>query len=118
MFLTLSVVWISYLFKMRRVKLLKELDLTSQTMVQGGLSSTTRMCGKPACPCHQDPAKRHGPNLYFTWRANGKGQALYVPPEHAKEARAAQAARLALLATLAPRHLHDLYQRVVLHDLL
>ena len=77
---------------MSRVKLLKELDLTSQTMVQGGLSSTTRMCGKPACPCHQDPAKRHGPNLYFTWRANGKGQALYVPPEHAKEARAAQAA--------------------------
>ena len=77
---------------MSREKLLKELDLTSQTMVQGGLSSTTRMCGKPACPCHQDPAKRHGPNLYFTWRANGKGQALYVPPEHAQEARAAQAA--------------------------
>ena len=77
---------------MSRVKLLKELGLTSQTMVQGGLSSTTRMCGKPACPCHQDPAKRHGPNLYLTWRANGKGQALYVPPEHAQEARAAQAA--------------------------
>ena len=77
---------------MSRIKLLKELDLTSQTMVQGGLSSTTRMCGKPACPCHQDPAKRHGPNLYFTWRANGKGQALYVPPEYAQEAKAAQAA--------------------------
>ena len=77
---------------MSRLKLLKELDLTAQTMVQGGLSSTTRMCGKSACPCHQDPAKRHGPNLYFTWRANGKGQALYVPPEHAPEAKAAQAA--------------------------
>ena len=61
-------------------------------MVQGGLSSTTRTCGKPSCACHSDPARRHGPNLYFTWRDQDKSHALYVPPQHAEEARAAQAA--------------------------
>jgi hypothetical protein len=61
-------------------------------MVQGALSSTTRTCGKPACPCHSDPARRHGPNLYFTWRADGKAHALYVPPQFADQAKAAQTA--------------------------
>ena len=61
-------------------------------MVQGGLSSTTRTCGKASCPCHTDLSRRHGPNLYFTWRHDGKSQSLYVPPEGADQARAAQAA--------------------------
>lgn len=77
---------------MGRTALLRQLERVTRTMVQGGLSSTTRTCGKPACPCHTDPARRHGPNLYFTWRSNGKAQALYVPPEHAEEAKQAQAA--------------------------
>ena len=72
-----------------RTALLKELQRTAQTMVQGGLSSTTRTCGKAACPCHTDAARRHGPNLYFTWRTGTKYHALYVPPEHAAEAQAA-----------------------------
>lgn len=61
-------------------------------MVQGGLSATTRTCGKPGCPCHTDSARRHGPNLYFTWRAGTKYHALYVPPEHTEEAKAAHEA--------------------------
>lgn len=77
---------------MSRNNLLKQLRLVTHTMVQGGLSSTTRTCGQPSCPCHGDPARRHGPHLYFTWRSNGKAQALYVPAEHAAEAKAAQAA--------------------------
>jgi len=77
---------------MSRNKLLKQLRRVTHLMVQGGLSSTTRTCGKPSCPCHSDPARRHGPNLYFTWRSNGKAQALYVPAEHAAEAKTAQAA--------------------------
>ena len=76
---------------MIRKALLQELESLSLSMVQGGLSSTTRTCGKPACPCHSDSARRHGPNLYFTWRADGRSQSLYVPAEHAAEARAAQA---------------------------
>jgi hypothetical protein len=75
-----------------RAKLLQQLALAAQSMVQGGLSSSTRTCGKPSCACHSDPARRHGPNLYFTWRSQNKSYALYVPPQHAEEARAAQAA--------------------------
>ena len=76
---------------MSRKKLLNELTRVTRSMVQGGLSSTTRTCGKAQCPCHTDRSRRHGPNLYLTWRAEGKSQALYVPPEHAAEAKAAQA---------------------------
>lgn len=83
---------LSYFFQMSRTTLLRQLATVSQSMVQGGLSSTTRTCGKSACPCHSDPARRHGPNLYFTWRTDGKGHALYVPPEFADDAKAAQAA--------------------------
>lgn len=83
---------LSYSFKMSRQALLNELARVTRTMVQGGLSSTTRTCGKPQCPCHTDRARRHGPNLYFTYRADDKSQAVYVPPEHAVEAKAAQAA--------------------------
>ena len=77
---------------MSRKRLLQQLEQTAQAMVQGGLSSTTRTCGKPACSCHTDPPRPHGPNLYFTWRENGKSQSLYVPAEHAEQARAAQLA--------------------------
>ncbi len=75
-----------------RKTLLQYLLRAAQSMVQGGLSSTTRTCGKPSCPCHSDPARRHGPHLYFTWRTGGKSKALYVPPEYAEEAKAAQSA--------------------------
>ena len=61
-------------------------------MVQGGLSETSRRCGKPACQCHHDPTYRHGPHLYLTYREDGAGRSLYVPPEHAEEVRAAHEA--------------------------
>jgi hypothetical protein len=77
---------------MSRQALLNELAHVTRIMVQGGLSSTNRTCGKPQCPCHSDQARRHGPNLYLTYRADDKSQAVYVPPEHAAEAKAAQAA--------------------------
>ena len=77
---------------MSRKRLLKQLDLVTQSMIQGGLSSTTRTCGQSSCPCHSDPARRHGPNLYLTWRSQGKSHAWYIPPEHAHQAQAAQAA--------------------------
>ena len=77
---------------MSRKTLLAQLRRVTRTMVQGGLSSTTRTCGKPQCPCHTDPARRHGPHTYLTYRAEGKSHALYVPPEQLAEAQAAQAA--------------------------
>jgi hypothetical protein len=44
------------------------------------------------CICHRDPTHRHGPHLYLTYRSEGKSRALYVPREHAEQARQAQAA--------------------------
>jgi hypothetical protein len=77
---------------MLKKALLDELATVTRTMVQGGLSSTTRTCGKPQCPCHIDSSHRHGPNLCLTYGAEGKSHALYIPPKHADEAKAAEAA--------------------------
>lgn len=62
----------------RRPVLLHRLTRLAQTMVQGGLSETTRTCGTPGCHCHQ--GQRHGPHLYLTFRTpDGRSSALYVP---------------------------------------
>lgn len=71
---------------------MRRLLRVTHRMVQGGISETTRRCGTPTCACHRDPARRHGPHLYITWRTNGKACSLYVPPQHAAQARQAQAA--------------------------
>ena len=66
------------------------LQRLASTAVQGGLSETTRTCGNAACACHQDPARRHGPHLYLTFRApDGRSSALYVPREHESTVRQA-----------------------------
>ena len=77
---------------MSKQRLLRRLLAAAETMVQGGLSQTTRRCGNPGCVCFRDAAQRHGPHLYLTYRSEGKSRALYVPAEHAAEARRAQAA--------------------------
>jgi hypothetical protein len=64
-------------------------ELVTRIIVQGGKSFTARTCGKPACPCHADPTRRHVPSLHFSWRSNGKASALNVPPEYVQEARQA-----------------------------
>lgn len=77
---------------MSRQKLIRQLAAIVETMVQGGLSETTRTCGNPDCACHSDPARRHGPHLYLTYRSEGKSRSLYVPPERASTMKKAQAA--------------------------
>lgn len=76
----------------RREQLIQRLLQATDTMVQGGLSETSRRCGNPNCICRRDPKRLHGPHLYVTYRVDGKGRSLYVPPEHAKVARRAQQA--------------------------
>lgn len=71
---------------------LRQLLAAAATMVQGGLSETTRTCGNPGCGCHRDARRRHGPHLYLTYRSDGKSRALYVPAAHAAAARQAQTA--------------------------
>ena len=74
-------------------QLLRRLLKTAEVMVQGGLSESTRCCGNPGCICYRDASQRHGPHLYLTYRSEGKSRALlYVPAEHAEEARRGQAA--------------------------
>jgi hypothetical protein len=34
-------------------------------LLPGSVSTARSTCGKPQCPCHQDPAKRHG--VYYRW---------------------------------------------------
>ena len=38
-------------------------------------------CGQPACACHADPAKRHGPYWEWTYKAQGKTVNLRLTPE-------------------------------------
>jgi hypothetical protein len=73
----------------KRKSLIRALLAVTKSMVQGGLSETFRSCGKATCPCHDDPTYRHGPHLYLTYRDDGASRSLYVPPEHAADARAA-----------------------------
>ncbi len=77
---------------MRKRRLIERLLQVTEMMVQGGLSETSRRCGNPNCICYRDPAHRHGPHLYITYREDDKSRSLYVPPEHAASARRAQQA--------------------------
>lgn len=78
--------------QMSRIKLLQQLLAAAETMIQGGLSKTTRRCGQPRCACQHDPARRHGPHLYLTFRSESKSRALYVPGEYAAAVRKEHAA--------------------------
>jgi uncharacterized protein DUF6788 len=73
-------------------RLMDRLLRASETMVQGGLSETSRRCGNLGCACYRDAERLHGPHLYITYREDGKSRSLYVPPEHAETARQAQQA--------------------------
>jgi len=73
-------------------RLIERLLRAAETMVQGGLSETSRRCGNPGCVCCRDPRRLHGPHLYITYREAGKSRSLYVPPEQAATARRAQKA--------------------------
>jgi hypothetical protein len=61
-------------------------------MVQGSLSESTRQCGDPSCACAHDPASRHGPHLYFRYKADDKVHSVYVPEELSEAVRGAQSA--------------------------
>ena len=73
----------------KKKSLTRALLAATKSMVQGGLSETSRRCGKTTCQCHHDPTYRHGPHLYLTYRDDGESRSLYVPSEQADVARAA-----------------------------
>ena len=73
-------------------RLIAELQVSAQSMVQGSLSEVTRQCGDPSCACASDPARRHGPHLYLKFNADGKAHSVYVPPGQAQSLRDAHRA--------------------------
>ena len=60
-------------------KRIQELEDAAHSMVQGSLSELTRQCGDPSCACAHDPARRHGPHLYFRYKDEGKVHSVFVP---------------------------------------
>src|SRR5208283_4650174 len=44
--------------------------------LKGTVLKRMMKCGHPQCPCHRDPAKRHGP--YFEWTYKAKGKTVNV----------------------------------------
>jgi len=105
--LTLRAEWLNYrIMSTTRAALLRRLIRLTQTMVQGGLSATTRTCGNPSCRCHQ--GERHGPHLYLTFRSpEGRSSALYIPRAAEAEVRRALQAWAAFWETgVALSHLN------------
>jgi len=38
----------------------------------GSITEQRLTCGKPSCACHQDPARRHGPYVYWSTKVKGR----------------------------------------------
>ena len=100
----------------KRQTLQRALLAATKAMVQGGLSETSRRCGKRTCACAHEATARHGPHLYLTYREDGASRSLYVPAAHADVARAAQEAWAAFwtigcaIAALNREHLRRQWQ--------
>ena len=71
-------------------------------------------CGKPACACHSDPGKRHGPYFELTYKANGKTVNVKLSPEAAPLYKSA-ALQYRKLKTLLSR-LEKLSQTILRHQ--
>ena len=57
-------------------------------ILPGSLSTARSTCGKSQCPCHNDPAHRHG--LYYRWTGiiKGKRTTRTISRDQAQECRA------------------------------
>jgi hypothetical protein len=77
--------------------LIRELAEVASSMMQGSLSQITRRCGDPSCACFRDPARRHGPYLYWNFRHHGKTVSVYVPPVQTASVQQAHGAWLRFL---------------------
>lgn len=77
----------------RRQQLMRKLLQQAGRMIQTGFSQTMRTCGTPSCGCHRDPAKKHGPHTYVSFKTvDGRSSGMYVPPEHVREVQRGRAA--------------------------
>lgn len=75
--------------KAKNADSVKLLTITlKRPLLPGSLSTARSTCGKPQCPCHNDPARRHG--LYYRWTGiiKGKRTTRTISREQAQECRA------------------------------
>ncbi len=50
----------------------------------GSITEQRLTCGKPSCACHQDPARRHGPYVYWSTKVKGRTVNRLLAPEEAE----------------------------------
>lgn len=86
----MAATFVPYDLMSGKAQRLHGLEQAAASMVQGSLSESTRQCGDPSCACAHDAASRHGPHLYFRYKAAGKVQSVYVPAELGEAVRGAQ----------------------------
>ncbi len=58
-------------------------------------------CGQKGCPCHTDPAKRHGPYWEWTYKAKGKTINVRLTPDASPIFKAASRQHRKLKSLLA-----------------
>jgi hypothetical protein len=100
---------------MVRHSLGRKLTRLAAAMAQGSLSEITRRCGNPTCACASDPARQHGPHLYWKFTSEGQATSIYVPPASApaiKRAHAAWVRFLGIGATLSARNRRALLRQL------
>ena len=100
---------------MVRQPLGRTLTRLAAAMAQGSLSEMRRRCGNPTCACAGDPARRHGPHLYWKFTSQGHAHSIYVPPASApavKRAHAAWVRFLTIGAALSARNRQALLRQL------
>jgi hypothetical protein len=50
----------------------------------GSITEQRLTCGQPRCACHRDPARRHGPYLYWSTKVKGRTVNQLLKPEEAE----------------------------------
>lgn len=71
--------------KQSRCALYRRRILAVDTLCAGTLVKRFNTCGKPHCPCMQDPSARHGPYHIWSRREGGRLVQTVVSPSQAKE---------------------------------
>jgi len=87
--------------------------LATPGLLRGNLVEMHRACGKAACACARDPARRHRA-LYLGLSLNGRRRMLYIPPAWEADVRqwvARYAEVRAVLEQLALRYLARVQRR-------
>jgi hypothetical protein len=51
--------------------------------LKGTVLKRMMKCGRPPCPCHRDPAQRHGPYFEWTYKVAGKTVNVKLSPQAA-----------------------------------